>query len=201
MSTIADGRGLADADIRPALRSRVLSAPDCESDTAIIEELGVCRGQVRIDMTIVNGELHGYEIKSQRDTLRRLATQAEVYSRVLDHATLVIDGKHIAAALGIVPTWWGILRFECATGGPRFKMVRRGRKNLTRDPRSLAELLWLEDAIALLDSHNAGRGVKGKPRRVVWDRVCETISLEEIALVVRERLKARAMLSTHAPRS
>ena len=35
-----------------------------------VEELGVCRGRVRVDVAVVNGTLHGYEIKSDRDSLR-----------------------------------------------------------------------------------------------------------------------------------
>ena len=47
----------------------------------ILDELGICRGRVRIDLTVVNGLLHGYEIKSERDTLARLETQADLYGR------------------------------------------------------------------------------------------------------------------------
>ena len=34
-------------------------------------------------MTLVSGTLHGYEIKSDRDSLRRLARQVALYSAVL----------------------------------------------------------------------------------------------------------------------
>ncbi len=62
---------LGDSDIRAVLRSRLfLKHPD-EADTVVIEELGLCRGQVRVDVAVVNGLLHGYEIKSDRDSLRR----------------------------------------------------------------------------------------------------------------------------------
>jgi hypothetical protein len=182
---------LGDVEIRPALRTRLSSALDIDEDTAIIEELGLCRGLVRIDLAVVNGTIHGYEIKSERDSLRRLAGQVAIYSRVLDQATLVVGTRHIAEALKIVPVWWGILRFETAIGNLRFKRVRRGSRNPGRDVRSLVELLWLDDAIALLERHNAVRGVMGKPRRVVWDRLCETVAVDEIAAAVRARLKAR----------
>lgn len=182
---------LGDAGIRPALRAHLV-VDHGDGETKVIEELGVCRGQVRIDLAVVNGVLHGYEIKSDRDSLRRLGGQIELYSKVLDYATLVVGDRHLAEALNAVPCWWGVLRVHANQDGPKFKAVRRGRKNLHRDPRSLVELLWLDDAIALLAQRDAARGVRGKPRRIVWDRVCEHFELDEIAAAVRAHLKARA---------
>src|SRR5208283_5148275 len=88
-----------DAGLRPALRSRILAYQDATTDTVIIEELGICRGRVRIDMAIVNGLFHGYEIKSDRDSLSRLFGQIDLYGKVLDRATLVVGDHHIVEAL------------------------------------------------------------------------------------------------------
>lgn len=185
---------LSDREIRPALRSWLDVEHANEADTVVIEELGACRGKVRIDLVVVNGLLHGYEIKSNRDSLRRLQRQVEIYSRVLDRATLVVGDRHVAAALDLLPTWWGVLRIDPTHNGrPRFKTVRRGRKNRRIDPRSLVELLWLDDSISLLAQRNVARGVRGKPRRIVWDRVCVHFGVEEIAFAVRAHLKARAV--------
>ena len=181
-----------DAEIRRALRSRLLVKHADEADTVVIEELGVCRGQVRIDLAVVNGLFHGYEIKSDRDSLRRLDGQFDLYSKVLDRATIVVGDRHLTETSNIVPRWWGVLLVESGLKGPRFKTVRRGRNNPRRDPRSLVELLWLDDAIALLTRRDVARGVRGKPRRMVWDRVCEHFGVHEIAASVRAQLKARA---------
>jgi hypothetical protein len=183
---------LGDGDIRAALRSMLLLKHAHEADpTIVIDELGLCRGQVRVDVAVVNGLMHGYEIKSDRDSLRRLGVQVEVYGKVLDRATLVIGDRHTAEAANIVPPWWGVLHVCQAPHGLRFKNIRQARMNPRRDPHALVELLWLDDAIALLEERNAARGVRGKPRCVVWDRVCENFDIEEIAEAVRERLKAR----------
>jgi len=97
-----------DFDIRAVLRSRLFLKQSDEADTVVIEELGLCRGQVRVDVVVVNGLLHGYEIKSDRDTLRRLGVQVKVYGKVFDQATLVVGDRHLAEALNIVPAWWGV---------------------------------------------------------------------------------------------
>jgi hypothetical protein len=183
---------LADANLRPALRARLLKRHAKEPDTVLFDELGVCRGVARIDLAAVNGLFHGFEIKSDRDTLRRLEGQVEVYNKVLDRATLVVGEHHLAAAMAMIPDWWGVWRIVESNNGPVFREVRRERANPGRDPRALVEMLWADQAIALLEARNLARGVRGKPRHIVWDRLCEQLALDEIAAAVRAHLKATA---------
>lgn len=184
----------ADRELRPAFRSWVSSVLGDEPEAVILEELGICRGLARVDLVVVNGRLEGYEIKSDRDSLRRLAGQVESYGKVLDRVSLVVGGRHLREAKRMVPRWWGIVRVETTGPSPQFVTIRRGGKNPRRDPRSLVELLWRDDAVAFLEQHGAARGIKGKPRRAVWDRICERFSEDEIALAVRRQLKARKEL-------
>lgn len=181
---------LSDAEIRPPLRSKILGDYG-EANSVLIEELGLCRGQVRVDMALVNGHLHGFEIKSDRDSLKRLGVQAKIYSKVFDRMTIVAGERHLDGVLECMPPWWGVLQVVQGTGGVRFKSHRKGRRNPNRDSRTLVELLWLDDAITLLEQRDSARGARGKPRRVVWDKVCDCYTLDEIAENVRERLKAR----------
>jgi hypothetical protein len=171
-----------------------------EEDSLFVEELGFCRGQVRIDLAVVNGQLHGYEIKSDRDTLERLDRQLEIYNQVLDLATLVVGERHLGAARALVPGWWGLLRVDEVTDGPRFTVIRRGKRNPRRHARTLVELLWRDEALALLESRDAARGVRSKPRAAVWDRLCEHFDVEEIAAEVRRCLKARQVHRGLEPR-
>lgn len=177
-----------------ALRSRLQKRYADDPQTALVEELGICQGRTRIDLAVVNGVIHGYEIKSDRDSLRRLSSQVEVYGRVVDRATLVVGRRHLTQSLGSIPAWWGVLQVESVSGAIRFTTIRDGHKNPQIEARSLVELLWFDDAIDLLARRGAARGVRGKPRRVVWDRICERIELREISDAVRARLRARAVL-------
>jgi hypothetical protein len=198
MSTRSQG-SLRDADIRPALRSYLARQFQAPGDAVFIEELGICRGQVRADLALVNGQLHGYEIKSDRDTPRRLANQVDFYSRVFSQATVVVGKQMAAPARQVVPPWRGILQVTQDTTDLHFRAVRRARSNPRRDPRALVEFLWLKDAIALLEQRGAARGVRGKPRRVVWDRICEHFDVDEVEAAVRHHLKARADDSVPPP--
>jgi hypothetical protein len=188
---------LGDPDIRPALRSNLVTRYADQADTVLVEELGVCGGRVRLDLVVVNGAIHGYEIKSDRDSLRRLDAQIDFYGKVLDRATLVAGERHLSGVLDLLPRWWGVLCAHQANRTLQFETVRRGQKNPGRDPRCLVEFLWLEDALALLETRDSARGVRGKPRRFAWDRICDRFSVDEIAAAVRAQLRARA--TTQAP--
>ena len=181
-----------DAEIRRTLIDHLRGIHERHAETAFIEELGLCRGQVRVDVAVVNGSLHGYEIKSDRDTLRRLVAQVGLYSRVLDNATLVVGRRHVDEAVTTLPDWWEILGVDDSRHELQLRTLRRGYRNPARDARSLVELLWLDDAQALLHARDGLRGYRSRPRRDLWDRVCALYSVDEIADVVRDRLKARA---------
>ena len=100
---------LRDSDIRPALRRLVqeleVDTPEC----VVIEELGLNKGAVRVDVAVVNGIMHAYEIKSDADSLRRLTRQAEHYGKCFDRVSLVFGQKHLELARKAVPEWWELL--------------------------------------------------------------------------------------------
>ncbi len=182
---------LSDIEIRPALRAKILEDHG-NANSVLIEELGLCRGQVRVDIALVNSQFQGFEIKSDRDSLKRLGGQAEIYSKLFDRMTVVTGERHLEKVLKCLPSWWSVLEVVKRAGCISFKVHRKGRKNQSRKSRTLVELLWLDDAITLLEQRDSARGVRGKPRRVVWDRVCDCYTLDEIAENVRKCLKARA---------
>ena len=75
---------MRDSDVRKAVLATLDQKHAGDHNTRIVEEMGVWAGSVRIDIAVINGELCGFELKSDRDTLARLPTQADIYSRVFD---------------------------------------------------------------------------------------------------------------------
>lgn len=179
-----------DAEIRAALLRHLRRVHRRERDTAYLEELGLCRATVRVDVAVVNGLLHGYEIKSNRDNLRRLLGQVDIYSKVLDRATLVVGEKHLVEAVSLLPHWWEVQLVTIVADRVDLRTYRTGQNNPHRDPRAVVELLWLEDALELLRTRGAARGCR--TRRQAWDRICSVYQIDEIANAVRTRLKAKA---------
>jgi len=66
-----------DAQIRIATKRALFAQHMGDAETVILEELGIQHGLSRIDLAVVNGELNGFELKSDKDTLARLPEQAE----------------------------------------------------------------------------------------------------------------------------
>lgn len=185
---------MRDADIRERLRRHLHGLSNADG-LLVIDELGLCAGAVRCDVTMINGAMHGFEIKSDADRLHRLTGQIEAYDRVFDYSTVVTGPRHTRAAGTLVPAHWGI--WECTEHG--FDVVRSATLNQGHDPRSLAQLLWRSELLRELRDRNAARGLSSQPLGPVWDRVCETIDLDELRYIVRHYLKDRGDWRANPP--
>jgi len=177
-----------DPDVR-ALLKQYLAALHDGTDTLVLDELGLCQGDVRIDVAAVNGELSGYEIKSPSDTLARWPKQRRIYSKVVDRAWLVAPDTPLAAAGA--PDWWGQIAVFDLTDRVGLAIVKAAARNPALDPLSIAKLLWRDEAIDLLKAAGRARGVMTKSRRIVWQRIVEVIALDELRAAVRAALKQR----------
>jgi hypothetical protein len=182
---------MRDRDIRDELLPLLNSQYKNDSDTLIVEELGLCQGIARIDLAVVNGSIHGYEIKSEKDNLKRLQTQQEIYNKVLDYVTIVADTRHLHKIEQTVPSWWGIEEVTVQNGMPCTSALRTSTRNPAVDPSALVQLLWRDEALTLLKTYNLLKGVSSKPRKVLWDRLASSLSLSELSAGIREIIKAR----------
>jgi len=182
---------MRDRDIRVVLRRELKDCFGSDPDTLILEEMGLCQGSARIDMAVVNGSINGYEIKSAQDTLERLHSQQKIYSRIFDTVTLIIAGNHLAALEGLVPSWWGILEAEEVNGNVKLREVRPSRENPSIDPSALVQLLWRDEALQVLEEKGLAKGLRSKPRRFLWQKITESLTIDEIRDAVSLTLKRR----------
>lgn len=182
---------IRDIDIRKELHEVIALEHKDDPTTKIIDELGLCRGTVRVDVAAVNGKFYGYEIKSPQDTLTRLPKQSEIYSQVFDYASLVMHESFYDKALQIVPEWWGLTIATTKNNNLFLEDIREKSENPNVNPLALAELIWKDEAVELLQERNAHKGYLNKSRTVIWSRLCEVYALEEIQVIVRTKLKAR----------
>ena len=138
-------------DVRTALHETELASHRTEVDTLIIDELGLGHGRVLVDIAVINGFIHGYEIKSERDSLERLPKQVSAYSSTLDLATLVVCQNHLERAMILLPPWWGIKIVSLDDAGRvSFADKRPAVLNRHIDAFALACLLWRDEALRLL---------------------------------------------------
>lgn len=182
---------MRDHDVRVALWTRLLEEHAEQLDhTLLVDELGLC-GEARVDVAVINGSLTGYELKSARDKLDRLPNQVSTYGKVLDYAYLVVARAHLDKARSMLPPWWGILVARGGTDYITLRHCRKARKNPGVDAASLVQLLWRDEALAVLTRHGQDFGVRTKPRDVLWARLALVLELDQLRDEVRETLRAR----------
>lgn len=184
---------MLDKDVRQAVKDKILKAHINDPSTLVIDELGLDHGRNRVDIAVINGELHGYELKSDSDNLLRLPQQSMTYSSIMDKVTLVVGEKHAQEAINIIPNWWGI---KIATmnhrGSVNIVTYRRNKKNKDIDPFELSKLIWKEEALALLAIKvKVDWRIRKLTRKDIYKLIVDTFSLDEIRDNTRAILKSR----------
>lgn len=182
-----------DADIRAALKNELLRSHAKDVDTLLLDEFGVRHGAARLDLVVVNHRVHGYEIKSDLDSLRRLPDQIRAFGSVVDRMTLVVGYRHAYHAWGMIPRWWGIKLAEEAQrpGSVLLSEARGAKNNPAVDLYAVAALLWRDEALDMLQRMNKATGVRGKCRADIYRRLVECTDSESLRSMVRQQLKRR----------
>jgi len=181
-----------DYHIRTSLKQKLAKQYADDPHTAIIEELGLRHGEARIDLAVVNGYLHGYELKSDKDNLERLPKQSRIYSLIFDRLTLVVSHRHTYSALKIIPEWWGIDMVEQgARGKIKFHHIRKVKNNPKLDAIAILELLWKNEAIDFLDEIRTAKGVRSKKRLAIYERIAAITDIDLIRTKTRDCLRNR----------
>ncbi|ATP40713.1 hypothetical protein CSE16_12005 [Solibacillus sp. R5-41] len=160
------------------------------NDTRIINELGLDFGAARVDVAVVNGIMHGYEIKSDVDTLYRLPRQLEYYNRAFERMTIVVSRKYLDEVKEIVPSWWGIKTISADQ--TRLIDVRKGRKVTNQDPFLIIKLLWKKELEGLVDFLGLPRELKKNRKKQLLNILIEEADFEIIRMYVYNVLKKRS---------
>lgn len=146
-------------------------------------------GNTRADVVhITDGFMHGYELKGDGDTLKRVPNQLRCYSQAYDLVSFVVTEKHVPGIQAILPAWAGLL-VASATG---IACVRQASLHEQVRRHNLAFLLLAEEVKAFLKA----RGEKGLSRLrnhelAGWLAQAEHIPLPELGRYVRGQLMAR----------
>lgn len=184
----ASAKRANDPDVRALLRE-YLESVHAGTETLLLEELGLCQGDVRVDVAAVNGELSGFEIKSPSDTLSRFPKQCRIYSKVVDRAWLVAPMKAFDKANA--PAWWGQIAVFELDDRLALRLVRDAAINPHPDPTSIVRLLWREEALEVLRNVGCAHGVMTKSRTVIWQRLIDAVPLDDLRAAVRAALTRR----------
>jgi hypothetical protein len=184
-------QGSTDAAIRELLIPLVHSEHSAQHDTIYIEEFALYGGTNRADLAALNVLSHGYEIKSDRDSLVRLPEQVNAYNAVFERITLVSATRHIPSARPMIRDWWGIIeaRTNCFSE-LKLERIRDAAPNPEPHAAAIASLLWRPEALRILTSLGLDHGLRSKPMDCLIERLAE-VPAERLARYVREAVRAR----------
>lgn len=183
---------MRDRDVRESVWRWLEDAHAGDPDTLMLDELGILNGATRIDIAVINSEIEGYELKSERDTLERLPQQRDLYNKALDRVSLVVAENHCAAAIDLVPDWWGLAIARKSKDRVVVTRERLPKLNPALDATTLASFLWRDEALAILERHEVAQGVRSKPREALYQRLAEALDLDTVRFEIRTALKARS---------
>jgi len=184
----------SDSIIRVALRNvleKDLQKHSLESKqpVKIFEEFGVQHGIARIDIAIINDIIHGYEIKSDKDTLDRLSKQMNEYNAVFDKITLIVGRRYLYSAINMIPDWWGIKVAKIDNKNKVvFYNIREAEKNPEQIGIYIARLLWREEALRILEEKNKAKGFRSKSRDLIYKRLVSILDIETLKEQVKYTL-------------
>jgi hypothetical protein len=183
-----------DADIRKLLVESFCKVDEyIREDTIFVNEMDICGGLSRVDIAVINGKLHGYEIKSKQDNLDRLPLQVESYCRVFDTMSIVAYESHLEGLKVIVPSWWGIKCISEKKGKAVLKSVRKEKINKGIDIQAVALLLWKPEMVDLLTTYgNISRGFASKSREQLSKMIVNNVNCCVVNDYVKGALKSRS---------
>lgn len=181
---------MKDPCIRKLLKETELLHYSSDAKTRIVEELNLPVAGARVDIAVINGSMHGYEIKSASDTLKRLTSQVEAYSKVFDFLSVVTEEKYRKQITAAVPRWVGLIICSEKEGNFTAKRVRRSKPNKKQNSFYLARLLWRDELIEILTSNEIA--FKRKDRNwILCESLAANLPTAKVSAIVRQKLKDR----------
>jgi hypothetical protein len=197
LADMTEGRPLSaetrDACIRAPLIEWLRSQHPDDGSTELIQEFKMPRPSARIDLAVVNGELAGFEIKSDADTLSRLNVQVPAFSRFFDRVSIVTTRKHLKETRRKIPAWWGIILYG---DGGSFRTKRAAKRNQRVDVRSLLFALS-KNEIAELGRRAARPIPVSITKSEMVDAALCAITKQDICDHAREVIRLRPSLPQH----
>lgn len=189
---------------RSALTHNVLMGTHSLNTACMLTEFRA--GACKADLAILNGTATVYEIKSERDSLARLANQVDNYKQVFAKVYVIASERHLTGVLDTVPDDVGVMML-----GSRYRIttVREAEDRPDRIcPATVFESLRSAEAVAILKRlkiavPNVPNTQRHAAMRAVFAELDPTaVHTAMVAILKRTRdLAPLSNLVDHLPRS
>jgi hypothetical protein len=142
-------------------------------------------------VSIHDDHMNGYELKSASDNLLRLPKQVEDYSKFCRYATLIVADAHVTAAMRIIPDYWGLIIAHDTDGITSLEEHREPQPSPALDAQCISSLLWRDETLSILEDLHLDKGVRTKPRPILWDVLAANVRIDDLQRIVYTTIKHR----------
>merc|ERR1712000_625230 len=143
---------------RAAISQKILMGTHSLRTASMLNEFRA--GSSKADLVILNGTATVYEIKSERDSLARLANQVDNYKRVFAKVNVIASKDHIEGIIETVPKDVGVM---CLSKRFRITTVREAAERPERIcPVTVFESLRMAESNTILQTMGVVERKKGK---------------------------------------
>ena len=172
---------------KAAITQKVLLGIHSLSTASMLTEFRV--GPCKADVVILNGTGTVYEIKSERDSLSRLARQVEAYSSVFAKVNVIVGENHVRGVEESVPHHVGI---QVLSNRYQITPLRGAEEDPGRtNPSAIFDSITLEEARRiLLDSDVEVPDVPNTQRYRVWKDLFAKLEPEQAHRQMVDTLKS-----------
>lgn len=182
-----------DFDIRAGVVTKLLAEDVLRRDIRHEIPLGSFSEKGRADVVVLTDRILGFEIKSGRDKLDRLAAQREAYGRHFDLAAAILDRRHYDKApyhRGLTLCWEQDSASLINLAGVPLRTPRRYHFSDRTAVGDMASLLWRDEMISVARTF---AGFRFKTRTAALDWARENMSLAKLRPCVIEMLRRRPL--------
>ena len=173
-------------EVRQLLHRDRLDVIKQASGFKVVDEVGIPWGVVA-DVMACGAELHGYEIKGETDTLKRLPSQAVAYGNVFQRCFVVAAERHLAGAEAMLPDWWGLWLAQDDV----LTEVRPAQANPTWKALDVLHMLWRPELEALLREGTPPKGLARWPAGKMAEVLARRLDREAVPALVSRAIMQR----------
>ncbi|MHC8297382.1 MmcB family DNA repair protein [Pseudomonas sp. LB3P58] len=122
---------MGEKEIKTTVLDKLLKTGQIDFSSIVFSEMNLARKARRVDLGYIrNQEMVAIEIKSEKDSLFRLAGQLEEYRKYFDRVIVAVAGKYVEGVLAIADD--DVAVWEVTSDG--LKVIRKGRliKNISK---------------------------------------------------------------------
>jgi hypothetical protein len=183
---------MRDQVVRAEFHEKVLKHAHQDTNTFVLDELGLKNGEIRADIAVLNGKLVGYEIKTDKDTLSRLSSQVLAYNEVFDKVFIVTGEKHLYKSLELIPEWWGVYVIKpTSTGKIIFHCFRRAKMNKMKSSFGIAQLLWKTEVLEIVTNQLHIAAKQNTTKHDLYNVLSATYAPQKLGSIALQYLKTR----------